>query len=244
MARADSDPAFIKRLEELIGEFPSRAALAKAAGLPPSSLQSYIEGAEPTRPALVALARAANVSLEWLADHRGYKKPHPRVPDGYAGIPVYDIRTSGGYVYPLVMAEIASWIYLKLDLFSYPRMQAAKLFVVEALESQAPEIANGDLLVVDSSWQTRFIEPSPVIPSGNYLISQQARLSVRQAVGAHKDAIEFLLPGAPGGKQALRLGEDGFTIHGRVIWHARSLPIAETVKVDGVPRVANRRKSS
>jgi len=122
-------------------------------------------------------------------------------------------------------------------------MQAAKLFVVEALESQAPEIADGDLLVVDSSWQTRFTDPSPRIPSGNYLISQQAKSSVRQAVGAHKDAIEFLLPGAPGQKEALRLGQDGFTIHGRVIWHARSLPIAETVKVDGVSPATNRRKS-
>ena len=92
MARTDPDREFIKRLEEIIGDFQSRAALAKKAELPPSSLQSYIEGAEPTRPALVALARAANVSIEWLADNRGYKQPHPPVPDGYGAIPVYDVR--------------------------------------------------------------------------------------------------------------------------------------------------------
>src|SRR5579863_8396687 len=107
MARTDSDIGFTKRLEEIIGGFRSRAALAKAAGLPPSSLQSYLEGAEPTRPALVALARAAEVSLEWLADDRGYKKPRPYVPDGYGEIPFFDIRKSGGYVYPLVAAEVA-----------------------------------------------------------------------------------------------------------------------------------------
>jgi hypothetical protein len=243
MARPDSDRGFIKRLEEMISEFPSRAALAKAADLPPSSLQSYIEGAEPTRPALVALARAADVSLEWLADNRGYKKPHPPVPDGYAAIPVYDIRKSGGYVYPLVMAEIASWIYLKLDLFSYPRMRPAKLFVVEALESRAPEIADGDLLVVDSSWHTRFIDPSPTIPPGNYLVSRRAKLSIREATGVYDDAVEFILPDAPGRKESLRLGEQGFTVHGRIIWYGRSLPTADSVNTDGASRATHRRNT-
>lgn len=243
MARADSDRGFIKRLEEIISEFPSRAALAKAADLPPSSLQSYIGGAEPTRPALVALARAAEVSLEWLADNRGYKKPRPVVPDGYAKIPVYDVRKSGGYVYPLVTAEIASWIYLKLDLFSYPGMRPAKLFVVEAIESQAPEIADGDLLVVDSSWHTKFIDPSPTIPPGNYLVSRQAKLSIREAIGVSDDAVEFILPDAPGRKKVFRVGEEGFTVHGRIIWYGRSLPIAATVKTNGAPRAAHRRKT-
>ncbi len=243
MARADSDHGFIKRLEEIIGEFPSRAALAKKANLPPSSLQSYLEGAEPTRPALVALARAAEVSLEWLADNRGYKKPHPLVPDGYAAIPVYDIRKSGGYVYPLVTEEIASWIYLKLDLFKYPRMQPAKLFVVEALGSRAPEIADGDLLVVDSSWRTRFIDTSTTIPPGNYLVSRRAKLSIREATGIHDDAVEFVVPDVPGRKEAFRLGEEGFTVHGRIIWYGRSLPIADTVKTDRASRATHRRKT-
>ncbi|MGA7872106.1 MAG: hypothetical protein WCA22_14565, partial [Candidatus Binatus sp.] len=217
--------------------------MAKKADLPPSSLQSYIEGAVPTRPALVALARAAEVSLEWLADNRGYKKPHPPVPDGYAEIPVYDVRKSGGYVYPLVMEEIASWIYLKLDLFKYPRMQPAKLFVVEALGSRAPEIADGDLLVVDSSWRTRFVDTSTTIPPGNYLVSRQARLSIRQATGVHDDVVEFLMPDAPGRKEAFRLGEDGFVVHGRIIWYGRALPTAGTVKPDDAFRITNRRKT-
>jgi hypothetical protein len=243
MARADSARGFIKRLEEIVGEFPSRAALAKTASLPPSSLQSYLEGAEPTRPALVALARAAEVSLEWLADNRGYKKPHPPVPDGYAGIPVYDIRKSGGYVYPLVAAEVAYWIYLKLSLFIYPGMQAAKLFVVEALESQAPEIADGDLLVVDSSWRTKFIGPSPTIPSGNYLVSRQAKLAIREVKSVHDDVLEFTLPDAPGRREAFRVGEEGFAVHGRIIWYGRALPIAATVKTAGSPRATYRGKA-
>jgi hypothetical protein len=244
MTRAAPDRGFIKRLEEIASGFPSRAALAKKADLPPSSLQSYIEGTEPTRPALVALARAANVSLEWLADNRGYKEPHPPVPKGYAAIPVYDIRKSDGYVYPLITKEIASWLYLKLDLFSYPRTRSADLFVVEALESRAPQIADGDLLVVDSSWHTRFLGSSPTILPGNYLISRKAKLSIREATGVtDDDAVEFILPDSPKRKEVFRRGEEGFTVHGRIIWCGRSFPTAGPVETDGSARDRHKKKS-
>jgi hypothetical protein len=75
--RPSGDLAFVARLEQISAKFPSRAALAKAANIPPSSLQAYFEGAEPTRPVLVALAHAARVSIEWLAEGRGYREPHP-----------------------------------------------------------------------------------------------------------------------------------------------------------------------
>jgi hypothetical protein len=241
MAYPDSDHGFVKRLAEIVGEFPSRAALGKAAGLSPSSLQSYLKGAEPTRPALVALARAAEVSLEWLADNRGDKKPHPAVPDGYAEIRTYDIRKAGGYVYPLVM-EVASVIYLPLDLFSYPGMESAKLFVVEAMESQAREIEVGDRLVVDSSWRTRFIGPSPTLPTGNYLISRLAKLSVREITGVRDDVVELTAPNAPGRQEACRIGDEGFTVHGRIIWYGRALPLAATAQTAGPLRDNHRRK--
>jgi hypothetical protein len=243
MAQSDPDRGFVKRLEEIVGDFPSRAALGKAAGLSPSSLQSYLKGAEPTRPALVALAKAADVSLVWLADNRGDKKPHPPVPDGYAEIPVFDIRKAGGYVYPLVMEEVASWIYLPLNLFSYPGIDTAKLFVVEAIDSQAREIAVGDRLVVDSSWRTSFIGPSPTLPAGNYLVSRLAKLSVREVTGVHDDVVELSAPNAPGRPEACRIGDEGFTIHGRIIWYGRALPLAATAQTASPHRAKHRRKA-
>lgn len=219
-----ADAAFIARLEETSTAFPSRAALAKAASTPPSSLQAYFEGVEPTRPALVALARAANVSLDWLADGRGYKEPHPPVPDGYAAIPFYDVRKSGGYVYPLVSAEVAEFVYLKLDWFSYPGMKASHLIALEATASLVPEINQQDLLVVDTWWRTKFVDPSPIIPPGIYLISQQAKLFIRQVLSVSGDAVELVSPPGVKRKTLLQVGDKGFTIHGRVIWHARSLP--------------------
>jgi len=221
--------SFIERLAEVVAAFPSRAALAKAAGLSPGAMQSYMEGTEPTRPALVALARAANVSLQWLADGRGYKQPHPQVPDGYAEIPFFNVRASEGYVYPLLSAENAESWYLKLDWFAYPGMQPSKLFVVEATASSVPEIRERDLLVVDQSWMTKFVDSTPDIPAGVYLVSQRARLSVRQVLGVAGDSVELVRPGAKDGKELVRVGQNGFTVHGRIIWHARSLPLPASV---------------
>ena len=234
MTRPRPQEKFIGRLAEIASEFPSRAALAKAANLPPSSLQSYMEGTEPTRPALVALARAADVSLEWLADHRGYKRPHPPVPDGYAEIPFYDVRRSGGYVYPLVMEEIAEFLYLKLDWFSYPEMQPSKLFVVEATESLTSEVRKGDFVVVDQGWRTKFMGPTPKLPEGNYLVSQQAKLSVRLVSGIVGDSVELVRPDLK--TEIVRIGDQGFTVHGRIIWYGRSLPVHEHAKGNGSSR--------
>jgi hypothetical protein len=230
---------FIDRLAEIAAEFPSRAALAKAANLPPSSLQSYVEGTEPSRPALVALARAANVSLEWLADNRGYKRPHPSVPDGYAAVPFYDIRKSGGYVYPLVTEEIAGFLYLKLDWFSYPEMQPSKLFVVEAAESFTSEVRKGDLVVVDQGWRTKFVGPISKLPEGNYLVSQQAKLSIRLVSGTVGDSVELVRPDTKG-TEIMEVGDQGFTVHGRIIWYGRSLPLCEHPKGHGSTRRKHR----
>jgi len=220
---ADTAEAFRRRLRETISGFPSRAALAKAAEIPPSSLQSYLERTEPTRPALIALARAAGVSLEWLAEGRGYKEPHPLVPDGYAEIPFFDVKKSGGYVYPLIMSEDMSSVFLKLDWFRYPDMNPAQLITLEATESLVSGIEAGDLLVVDQCWQTASARNPLSLPAGIYLTSWQAKLSVRQVVRIVGDCVELIRPGNKRRKELVRVGEQGFMIHGRIIWFARKM---------------------
>lgn len=221
--QSTASQTFVERLAEACANFPSRAAVARAANIPPSSLQAYFEGTEPTRPALVALAQAAKVSLDWLASGRGYKEPHPSVPDDYGEIPYYDLQKSGGYVYPLVTQEIADLCYMKLAWLDHPGIEPGRLFMVLASESLVPEIKLGDLIVVDTSWRTRFNDPTPEIPPGIYLVSLQARLSVREVLGVSASFVELVQPGSRRKKTRMRVGVDGFTIHGRVVWFGRSL---------------------
>lgn len=214
--------AFIKRLEEIAAKFRSRAAFAQAAGIPPTSLQSYFEGAEPNRMTLLALADAGRVSLEWLVRGRGYKDPRPQVPDGYVGISFYDIRKARGYVYPLVSADVADFLFLKLDWFRYPGIEPGRLFLIEVTDSRVPEIAEGDFVVVDGAWGSSLSDPTAEIVKGTYLVSRRARLSIQRVLSSANGVIE--LAGSHGAKsQRRRIGEEGFFVHGRIIWVSRSL---------------------
>ena len=216
--------AFIRRLEQVASAFRSRAAFAQAAKIPASSLQTYFEGAEPNRLTLTALADAGNVSLEWLIRGRGYKQPHPQVPEGYAGISFYDVRKAGGYVYPLVAGELADLLYLKLDWFGYPDLDPGKLFVVEVTESRVPEIQERDLVVVDQSCGTRWSDPTAEIPQGIYLVSEQAKLSIRRIMSSSKGVLKIFRSDVPAKSERIEVGQNGFTAHGRIIWHGRALP--------------------
>jgi hypothetical protein len=121
-------------------------------------------------------------------------------------------------------------------------MDPAKLFVIEALDSQAPEISGGDLLVIDPSWRTKFIGPDPTIPTGNYLVSRQAKLAIRELTNARGGIVKLAAPDGSGRKEVFRVGEEGFTVHGRIIWYGRSLLIAATVRADRAAGTTPRRK--
>jgi transcriptional regulator with XRE-family HTH domain len=61
------------RLREAIGDEPV-AAFGRRCGLNESTLRKYFSGTSPSTENLVAIADAANVSIEWLATGRGPKQ--------------------------------------------------------------------------------------------------------------------------------------------------------------------------
>lgn len=58
--------AFAARLRYCSDKIGSANALSKSAGIPQSTLHNYFGNGEPNRHNLIAIARAAQVSLEWL----------------------------------------------------------------------------------------------------------------------------------------------------------------------------------
>jgi len=93
------DGAFIGRLRELASKVGSANALAKAAGISQSGIQRYLNGGEPSRKALVAIATAGGVSIDWLATGRGASNDTAEDPSGmedYAFVPLYDAQCSAG----------------------------------------------------------------------------------------------------------------------------------------------------
>lgn len=62
-----TNAAFRARIIELIAKAGGRYSLSRAAGISISSINNYLRGGEPTRPALCALAKGGNVSVDYLA---------------------------------------------------------------------------------------------------------------------------------------------------------------------------------
>lgn len=68
---------FHERLQSLLPRFKSVRAFATASGVSQTGLQRLINGGEPTLSTLIALAKAANVSVEWLATGQDHKTSTP-----------------------------------------------------------------------------------------------------------------------------------------------------------------------
>lgn len=63
----DEASEFRKRLQTCVDKAGSIYALAKKAGLPQNTIRRYFADSEPTRPKLLAIAKASGVSVQWLA---------------------------------------------------------------------------------------------------------------------------------------------------------------------------------
>lgn len=168
----------IPRIIEEIGRFPDRLkeaisgksvrAFARETGLSDTVLRQYLAGqSEPTRPALIVIARAANVGVEWLATG-GY----PIVPaadhwkvtenpvtyagqgesaEGYIRAPKYDLLTGNGGVLhsEQIVDHLAfkgGWLVRELG------VEPHALALLSARgDSMEPTISQGDLLLLDLS---------------------------------------------------------------------------------------------
>ena len=69
----DSESQLAARVREAIGD-SSVTAFGRRCGIGESVLRKYLHGAVPSSDNLVAIADAANVSIEWLAAGRGPKQ--------------------------------------------------------------------------------------------------------------------------------------------------------------------------
>lgn len=80
--RSEDENQFVSRMRLCAEKAGSVNALARKAGLSQSTVRRYFESGEPSRPHLVKLAAAANVSVAWLASGEG--EPDKARPSGKA----------------------------------------------------------------------------------------------------------------------------------------------------------------
>jgi Helix-turn-helix len=214
---------FVARLEEISVALGSRAALAKAAGLAPTSLQAYFQNSEPTRPVLISLARAANVSVSWLAGGHGPRNVDG-IPDGYRLLPFVDLRAAGGHIYPLLGQPTEFQIFKTSDLEKI--LLHSDLIAVQMPDGFPPYVSDFDTLVINKSERPSIRRGLPLTrvfalrEDGIYVIAKQARLKLRQLrwdkVG---ESLIVLLPGSKSKREMIVTEKTlDFQVFGRVVW--------------------------
>ncbi len=76
-----TEDSFGKRLQIVVDIVGSAAALSRKTSISASVIKGYIEEVnDPTRKKLVAMAEAAQVSVEWLATGKGPMRPEEKRP--------------------------------------------------------------------------------------------------------------------------------------------------------------------
>jgi transcriptional regulator with XRE-family HTH domain len=184
---------FAQRLRRLINEFGSRYALAKASGIPQSTLQGYEAGSKPGMDALARLARVGNVDLNWLLNGTGEMRP-AGILSGAAFadilmVPQYELSTALSM--EMIIAQVPfSRFFLEQNL-KLRKPSYDSLLVIEA-GADLYQIRRGDLVLVDRT-QTK------ATPDGVYLLNLPG-LELRGLFLFPEDKVNVVGPQPPGSR--------------------------------------------
>lgn len=218
------------RIREIVHEHGGPSLLARAAGLSPSTISQYLSdekgrASEPGVNALIKLARAAKVRIEWLATGAP-PKHYDEPPPGYVSIGSYDLTVTGSdirAILPYFEHPPRTRLFLQSDLVGVADVSLVS-FALEGANDLGfePEVHPGDILIVSVPHGHDVVRPSMVETwdfideAGIYLVADGRPLKLRK-LRRHKESlqvvddqgrIERTLTGAP----------RDFILFGRVIW--------------------------
>jgi hypothetical protein len=223
--KLDQD-SFVARLEELAAKVGGKSALANLADIPATTLQNYFGRSEPTRPALVALARAGAVSLTWLASGEG-QRDESSDPEGYVSIPCFNLTFTGPFLRGMIGVP-GNRLFWQDDIVGKAAVGVKTTAVcgTEGLEFE-PEIHSGDLLLFD---HPRWLEP--LVPSlardwelqesGIYLVADGVDLKLRK-LHKRKDNVLVIDPRGKTERTLTGAPRD-FILFGPIVWRAGVVP--------------------
>lgn len=130
----------VERLKQAVESAGGQAAVSKASGIPPSSLNEYLGGSEARFTRMAAIAAACNVSLDWLVG-----KPIEAPGRTVATLPILapDILDAPAHFWALyVLIRSAQEFYSKTDLV--PSLADILQFIgpsyIVAVERQLPDL--------------------------------------------------------------------------------------------------------
>jgi phage repressor protein C with HTH and peptisase S24 domain len=148
------DEEFRRRLRLIMQQFGSVADLARAVGVSDNAIYKWVSGrGQPGMISLVNLAKAAGVSVEWLATGRGAKARAETEIEGaseFISMPRLAVRDAAAR--SMVQSpQIVDYLNFRSDwLHRSLAADPKQLALIEAIgDSMSPTIDEGDLALVD-----------------------------------------------------------------------------------------------
>jgi transcriptional regulator with XRE-family HTH domain len=191
---ADAD-GFPARLKQAMGDSSIRG-FARECGFSDTVLRQYLNGqSEPTRPSLVAIARTAKVSVEWLAIG---KEASPTE------------KTAEEYVFKDPLAFQVGWLQAQFS-NSYEHLLLAQV----PDDSMEPTLKLGALILVDTNDRDL-----AAISHGIYLLKLGDRILVKRLQYVAENTLKVLSdhPAYEGFSVILQEKASGLSLMGKVVW--------------------------
>lgn len=198
---AESDD-FPGRLKEALGEKSIRG-FARECGFSDTVLRQYLNGqSEPTRPALLAIARTAGINLEWLATGKVTSQETAAT-------------LQEKYICQDPFAFKTEWLQTE-----FPHAFENLLLTQVSDESMEPTLHLGDFVLVDT--YDRDLE---TISHGIYLLKLDSRVLVKRLQYVADNTLKVLSENPAYETFAISLSSKpaGLSIMGRVVWFGRKL---------------------
>ena len=218
MSATVGEEEFRRRLRLIMQQFGSVADLARAVGVSDNAIYKWVSGrGQPSMISLVNLARAARVSIEWLATGQDEPKSEARAPESseYVYLPHNSVRGAigRGTVQSRQIVDYlafkAEWIRRRIGI------EPKSLLLVEAVsDSMAPTIDEGDLALVDLR-DPRFRH------DGVYVLRASGELSIKR-IQRRPDGKLIVRNDNPACEPTV-VAADNVNVVGHVIWIAGKL---------------------
>lgn len=206
---------FRRRLRLIMQQFGSVADLAKAVGVSDNAIYKWVSGrGQPSMASLVNLAKAAGVSVEWLATGAATKSPSDLVETANASAlvstPLGAIKIPGS---PIMIHSSQIVDYLRFDATWLMRrfsIDPNLLALIEADgDAMSPTVDDGDLCLIDLQ-QSRFRH------DGLYAIWAHDELSIKR-LQREPDGSAVIRSDNPA-YAPVRTSLDALTIIGPILW--------------------------
>ncbi|MEX2126923.1 MAG: XRE family transcriptional regulator [Xanthobacteraceae bacterium] len=224
--RAQAASTAAERLKAAYDHCGGVTEVSLLTGIPVRTLQNFT-AKKPTTPGiddLAIIARACNVSLNWLAGLTNEmplgdpetiasaQAARPGLAPEFSLIPRLDVRASAGHGTLAVQEEESEFIAFRSDWLRRHGIDPGRTEMIEAAgDSMTPTIGDGDLLLVDRTFDR-------VVTSGIYVLVLEGMLHVRRVQTPGNGMIKLSPDNPRYDELVVHLGRDDLRILGLVRW--------------------------